>query len=167
MHHKLLLMSIIVFYFSVLPSNALARSEDTRLPLHIEANTAEFDDKTGVSIYRGKVRITQGSMLLTGEVVTLTAPNKKIEKITAEGNPATFHQLTDKNDEIDAEAQFMEYNTKTNKILLKRKAKLMQGSNSFTSERIEYNLVTKIVDAGDPKSGDRVKMVIVPTTIDQ
>ncbi len=165
MHHNLLLF--IILGLGLLPLTANARSQDTQLPLHIEADTAEFDDKTGISIYRGKVRITQGSMLLTGDVVTLISPNKQIDKITAEGQPATFHQLTDKNDEIDAEAQYMEYNTKTNKILLKRKAKLMQGSNSFTSERIEYNLVTKIVDAGDPKGGDRVRMVIVPSTIDQ
>lgn len=163
---SLFLLSIIICE-SVSSGTALARSEDTQLPLHIEADTAEFDDNTGISTYRGKVRITQGSMLLTGDVVTLIAPDKRIEKITAEGQPSTFHQLTDKNDEIDAEAQYMEYNAKTNKIVLKHQAKLMQGSNSFVSERIEYNLVTKIVDAGDPESGDRVRMVIVPSSQNQ
>lgn len=167
MRRNLLFIIAIIVGFSISSRTGQARSEDTRLPLHIEADTAEFDDNTGISTYRGKVRITQGSMLLTGEVVTLIAPEKRIEKITAEGQPATFHRVTDKNEEIDAEALYMEYNTKTNKIILKKKAKLMQGSNSFVSERIEYNLVTKIVDAGDPKSGDRVRMVIVPTTIEQ
>lgn len=167
MHRNLLLLIMTILGVSISSHPAQARSEDTQLPLHIEADTAEFDDNTGISTYRGAVQITQGSMLLTGDVVTLIAPDKRIEKITAEGQPSTFHQLTDKNDEIDAEAQYMEYNTKTNKILLKHKAKLMQGSNSFVSERIEYNLVTKIVDAGDPKSGDRVRMVIVPSSEEQ
>ena len=60
----------------------------------------------------------------------------------------------------------MEYNTTINKIILLKKATLLQGKNSFSSERIEYNILTKIVDAGDPKSGDRVKMTIMPNTID-
>jgi lipopolysaccharide export system protein LptA len=167
MYHKLLLLMAIFFVINVLSRTALARYEDTKLPLHIESDTAELDDNTGISTYRGNVRITQGSMRLTGDVVTLIAPEKRIEKITAEGQPATFHQLTKKNEKIDAEALYMEYNTKTNKITLKRKAKLMQGGNSFTSERIEYNLVTKIMDAGEPESGDRVKMVIVPSTVEQ
>jgi lipopolysaccharide transport protein LptA len=61
----------------------------------------------------------------------------------------------------------MEYNTKTNKITLKKKARMMQGKNSFSSELIEYHILTKTVEAGDVKSGDRVKMILIPTTVKQ
>lgn len=160
-------LMIICACISLLPLTSYGRTEDTRLPLHIEANTAEFDEKTGISTYRGKVRITQGSMVLTADLITVTAPNQQLHKITANGKPSTFHQLTDDGDPIDAEAENMEYDTKSNKIILKKKAKLMQGKNSFSSERIVYNVLTKTVEAGDVKSGDRVKMVILPASVDQ
>ncbi|MEN8128747.1 MAG: lipopolysaccharide transport periplasmic protein LptA [Pseudomonadota bacterium] len=160
------LFLLMLVCMSLLPPIGHGRSDDTRLPLHIEADTAEFDDNTGISIYLGKVRITQGTMVLTGDKITVFAPDKQLHKITAEGQPSTFHQTTDGDDQIDAEAQYMEYNTKTNMIILKKKAKMTQGNNSFSAELIEFHILTKVVDAGDPKSGDRVKMVIIPASID-
>ncbi len=150
----------------MLPTPSLGLSDDAQQPIQVEADTAEFDDNTGISVYRGKVRVTQGSMVLRGDHVTVTAPDRRLKKITSKGKPSTFHQVTDEGENIDAEAEHMEYNTTANKIILLKKATLHQGKNSFSSERIEYNLITKIVDAGDPKSGDRVKMTIMPNTID-
>jgi lipopolysaccharide export system protein LptA len=166
MNHKKI-STIVLACISILPLTGYGRSDDPRLPLHIESNTAELDDKTGISTYRGKVRITQGSMVLTADLITVNAPGQQLEKITATGKPSTFHQITDDGDEIDAEAEYMEYNTKKNKVILKKKARMMQGKNSFSSERIEYDILTKTVEAGDPKSGDRVKMIIIPDTIKQ
>ena len=149
----------------ILPATSFGLSDDSQQPIQVEADTAEFNDKTGISIYRGKVRVTQGSMVLKGDYVTVVAPDRKLRKITSKGKPTTFHQLTDEGESIDAESEYMEYNTTVNKIILLKKATLQQGKNSFSSERIEYNILTKIVDAGDPKSGDRVKMTIMPNTI--
>lgn len=150
----------------ILPTSSFGLADDAQQPIQVEADTAEFDDKTGISVYRGKVRVIQGSMVLRGDHVTVVAPDRRLKKITSKGKPSTFHQLTDEGESIDAEAEYMEYNTTINKIILLKKATLLQGKNSFSSERIEYNILTKIVDAGDPKSGDRVKMTIMPNTID-
>jgi len=46
---------------------AHARSDDNEQPLHITADTAELNDKTGISIYRGNVRMVQGTTIITGE----------------------------------------------------------------------------------------------------
>ncbi|MCP4409870.1 MAG: lipopolysaccharide transport periplasmic protein LptA [Gammaproteobacteria bacterium] len=157
---------LMLIYMSLAPPISHGRSDDTRLPLHIEADTAEFDDNTGISIYLGKVRITQGTMVLTGNKITVFTADKQLHKITAEGQPSTFQQTTDEDEQIDAEALYMEYNTKTNMITLKKKAKMTQDNNSFSAELIEFHILTKVVDAGDPKSGGRVKMVIIPDSID-
>lgn len=166
MNPRQLIYLLVGMNLGILPTSSVGLSDDAQQPLHVEADTAEFDDKTGISVYRGKVRVTQGSMVLQGDYVTVLAPNRKVKKITSEGKPSTFHQLTDKGESIDAEAEYMEYNTTVNKIILLKKATLQQGQNSFSSERIEYQILTKIVDAGDPKSGDRVKMTIIPNTVD-
>jgi lipopolysaccharide export system protein LptA len=147
---------------TTLSTQSHARSGDSRQPLHVEADTAEFNDNTGISVYHGSVRITQGTMVLTGDVVTVTAPNQHVKKIVSEGQLATFHQLTDDDEAIDAESEYMEYNAITNKIILLKKATMTQAGHTIASERIEYNTITKIVDAGDPKTGHRVKMTITP-----
>ncbi len=162
MNPKQLTTIIIIACLSLTPALIHARSGDSRQPMHVEADTAEFDDNTGISIYRGNVRVTQGTMVLTGNVVTVIAPNQQIEKITSEGQLATFHQLTDDGEAIDAEGEFMEYDRLNNKLILLRKAKIQQESHSLSSERIEYDTITRIVDAGDIKKGNRVFMTIIP-----
>jgi lipopolysaccharide export system protein LptA len=147
------------------PSYGYARSGDTEQPMHIEADSAEFNDNTGVSVYRGKVRVNQGSMVLTGDVVTVVAPKQRIQKVTSEGNLSTFHFVNDDNREIDAEAEYMEYNIKDQKIILRRKARLTEGQNTFSSVRIVYDTQTRVVDAGDPKKNSRVKMTIMPQSL--
>lgn len=144
------------------PVHVQGRAGDTEQPLHIESDTAEFNDRTGISVYRGDVRVTQGTMVLTGNVVTVVAPDQLIKTITAEGDLSTFHQINDDGEQIDAQAEHMEYDATTNKLILLRRARIDKTEHSFASERIEYNIVTKIIDAGDPANGNRVRMTIIP-----
>lgn len=141
---------------------ALALTGDSTQPINIEADSAEYDDKTGVSIYRGRVRLMQGSMVLTGKVVTITAPSQSLEKIISEGDLSTFKMLRDDGEEVYAEAEYMEYNMKNNQILLLRQAWVEQGNNKIASDRILYHTVSETVDAGDPEQGSRVRMTITP-----
>ena len=101
---------ILFLMIAVLFSNwAAARTDDATKPINIKADSAEINDLTGVSVYRGNVKITQGSMQLTGEKVVLETANKKVQKITAEGNLSTFKQTTDDGKLINAEAKKMVY----------------------------------------------------------
>jgi len=144
---------------------ALGLTGDTTQPIHIEADKAEYDDKTGVSIYRGKVRLIQGSMVLTGDKVTITAPEQQLQKIVAEGSKdhlSTFKMLRDDGEAVYAEAEFMEYDLSKHRILLLRHAWVEQSGNKIASERILYDTVKETVDAGDVSKGSRVKMTITP-----
>src|SRR5690554_7907613 len=55
----------------LLPAMASALPSDSEQPIHIQADTAELDDKKGTAIYRGDVVITQGTLKITGHTVTL------------------------------------------------------------------------------------------------
>ena len=46
---------------------ARALSTDRDQPIEIEADFAELDDSRGVTMYKGNVIVTQGSLKLTGE----------------------------------------------------------------------------------------------------
>jgi len=144
---------------------ALALTGDTTQPIDIEANTAEYDDKTGVSVYRGNVRLIQGSMVLTGYKITITAPGQKLHMIVAEGSKdrlSTFKMLRDDGEAVYAEAEFMEYDLSKHQILLLRQAWVEQSGNKIASDRILYDTVKETVDAGDVTKGSRVKMTITP-----
>jgi lipopolysaccharide export system protein LptA len=135
---------------------------DTEQPIQVEADSAEYDDKTGTSVYRGKVRMIQGSMVLTGDVVTVLTPNQRLTKIISDGHKATFKMLRDDGEAVYAEAQHLEYDIPGHRILLLRKAYVEQGHNRINSERIEYDTVSQTVEAGQQKDGGRVKMTIIP-----
>ena len=70
-------------------------------------------------------------MRLTGDVVVLETKNKKVKKITAEGNLSTFKQQTDDGRLINAEAEKMVYSIVENKIVLTNNAKLTEAGNTF------------------------------------
>ena len=68
---------------------------------------------------------------------------------------------------MQAWAQLIRYDIPANKVELIRNAQLDQNGDTFKGERIEYDTVSKIVNAsGSAKGGGdgRVKMIIKPQT---
>ena len=66
---------------------------DREQPIRVQADSAELDDKQGVAVYRGGVVITQGSLKITGDTVTITqTPQGDIDVFTAVGKPAYYEQ---------------------------------------------------------------------------
>ena len=149
----------------VLSSNATALTDDSTKPINIQADSAEINDVTGISTYRGNVRITQGSMSLTGDIVTLETENKKVQKIISEGKLCTFKQKTDDGRIINAEAEKMIYSITGNKIILTQNAKLTEAGNTFASDRIIFYTDREIVSAGSSSGNDRVNITVFPDTI--
>src|SRR5687767_15999901 len=78
-NHKLLSLILACGWLNAAPCFAL--TGDTEQPIRIKADTAELNDKTGISVYRGNVRVTQGSIVLEARTVRIMAPQKEIEKI--------------------------------------------------------------------------------------
>ena len=155
-----------------LPVSALSTDKDQ--PIEVEADEANLDDLNNVSIYRGNVIVTQGSIYMTGEVMTVhNTEDGDLDYLIMEGNPATYKQLPDNNTIHDqAKALRMEYYELKNLIVLIRDAWVKQETATLTGERIEYNTELSQVKAwgepvGDaaqtgaaPKKKGRVKLII-------
>ncbi len=141
---------------------AVARSGDSGKPINIEADSAEINDATGISVYRGNVEITQGTMRLTGEKVVLEIADERVKKITSEGNLSTFKQITDDGKVIHAEAEIMVYSVSINKIVLTKNAKLTEAGNTLASDRIVFYTDKEIVNAGSSTGNDRVNITVSP-----
>ncbi len=146
-----------------LPTVTVALTSDRQQPMHIEADRAELDEKTGVSIYSGSVKVTQGTLVLTGNRMQVFNRNDTLEKIIIDGAPATYRQRPDgKPEDLRAEALHMEYHARPERMVLQQKGVVWQGSNTFRSDRIVYDVARDQVQAGDSKGGQRVHIILQP-----
>ena len=151
---------ILLLICCLICTQAIARPDDRDKPIHITADTAELNDKTGISIYRGDVKMVQGTTILTGDVITIHSPDKKVNKVISIGELATYEEITTDGDPVYAEAEEMVYNRIESKIELFRRGKVTQLDNVFRSEHIIYYIEEELIDAGTPK--DRVNIIILP-----
>ena len=162
MSHNRIVLLLYLAAVTIYSTGVFARSDDSTKPISIKANSAEINDATGTSVYSGDIKITQGSMQLTGSRVTLKAKHKKVQIITAEGNPSTFKQTTDDGEVINAKAGKMVYDLSANKIVLTKNAKLTGAGNAFSSDRIVFHTDTEIVSAGSSTGSGRVNITVPP-----
>lgn len=142
-----------------------ALSSDREQPMYVEADRADIDDKRGVSVYRGNVKITQGTLALTAAELTVHSQNGEIVKAVAVGQPATYRQRPDgKDQDVEAEALRMEYFATEQKIVLLDKAEVRQAGDTFRSDKINYDIAKDVVNAGASAGtpGDRVRITIQP-----
>ena len=152
----------LVLLLACLPGSSLALSTDRQQPIFIEAEQVEIDKTNGFSRYEGNVKFRQGSLIIRGGIVMLYHKNGEIEKAVIEGKPASFQQTPDKGDaSIVSHANKMEYNAGTSRLFLFDSAKVSQGNNSFTGEKIEYDIIHGTVVANKDMEGQgRINAVI-------
>jgi lipopolysaccharide export system protein LptA len=158
-------------------SPAWSLSTDKDQPIEIEANAAELDDQKGITIYTGNVVVTQGSIRMTGDKMTVYYTRENdLDTVIMVGQPATYRQLPDNREIYDeAEALRMEFYNFKNLIVLIDNALVKQEDKRFSGNRIEYDTLNSKVWArgasgktaageGDTPATDsgRVKIIIHP-----
>jgi lipopolysaccharide export system protein LptA len=113
-----------------------------------------------MTVYRGRVVITQGTLRIRGDVVTIFFDeNNTISRLIAErvsdtdaepqgesadlraaGDLADFRQRPEENEEFhNAKADRMEWFAEKNKIVLLGNAESWQGDNRIQADRIVYD----------------------------
>ena len=159
-----------VLLLPAMPGYALP--EDKELPIHIEADEAVRDEKTGLTLYRGNVRIRQGSLKITAEQVTLYHINTQADKIVALGSPAHIQQQrTIDSEPMHAEGGIIEYYKEEERVHIREDAKLEQDGSTVRSDSIEYFINQELVKATSDDPGDgsqrRVEVVIPPHVVEE
>lgn len=152
----------------LLPALAMALPSDREQPIQIESDSADIDNRQGVSVYRGDVVMTQGSTRITGDVITVYTENQEVRKIVAEGFSKRAYyeeEQPDAQGTLQAWGHTIDYKVMDEKIHLIRQAQLVQKGDSFKGERIDYDLKQQKVNAKgqeNQKGDGRVQMVIQP-----
>tara|TARA_Y100000741_G_scaffold350251_1_gene320173 strand:+ start:115 stop:621 length:507 start_codon:yes stop_codon:yes gene_type:complete len=163
MLNKFLSCVLISFSWIVISSTYLfAYESDSEKPVFLESDSAKWDEESQKSTYRGNVIVTQGSMLLTGDLLIVTSKNDKINKMVITGEKATYKQKTRSGKIINGEAKKIEHFVDQAKIIFLNKAVLTQSNNIVKSNKIIYKTDTENISAGDKKGKSRVKMTLEP-----
>lgn len=146
---------------------ATAFNLESNDPIRLSADSARVDDSQGVAIYRGNVEVTQGNTRLTADRVELLRGSKGLERIDAEGSPATYHQPAAGNEAAtDAEARIIRYSASENRLRFEQDAVVKQDRDEFRGAVIDYDSANRVVTGEgrtpDGEGSGRVEMVIHP-----
>jgi lipopolysaccharide export system protein LptA len=154
----------ILLALCLLPPCAWGLDSDRDQPITIEADKASLNDKTGYSVYEGNVRLQQGTLLFTGNRMTVQLTDNKLDTIVLTGSPATYVQRPQgKDTDQHAEAGRIEYYAIEERVVLLDKARIWEsGDEEFRSDRIVFNLKSDTVDAGGGGDSGRVHITLQP-----
>lgn len=154
--------------------SAQAEKADREKPIQVEADRVSLDDMNKLSIFEGNVVLTQGTLLVKADKVTVRQDADKTQYATAVGRPLSFRQKRDGADDfIEGWAERLEYDGKRNQVELFQKARLKRNNDEIRGDYIFYDAVAETFRVGPAADGSkagvatppgRVRMVIQPKT---
>lgn len=149
---------------------ALAERADREKEIVVGADHLLADDANRTSTFEGSVVVTQGTMRMTANKVTVKEDADRHKFYVAYGAPVTFRQKRDKVDEwIEGFAERAEFDDLNDMLRLYNRARVKSNQNEITGEFISYDMNKELAEVTGAAPGakpaanpPRVKMTIVP-----
>lgn len=150
--------------------SALAEKADRDKPVNIESDRMNADDVKKTAVFEGRVVLTQGTLTIRADRITVRQDRDGFQYGTAIGNPASFRQKRDASSEfVEAEAERIEYDARADKVEFFEQARMrrdggddVRGNYISYDARTEHFTVTSRRDATKTGPQDRVRAVIQP-----
>lgn len=162
--HSLIVSLTLLLTLVMWANTTWAQEVSVKQPITIESDQAQIDEKKAISVYSGNVVLSQDGIKIHADKITLVGDAGQLRKLIAVGSPVRFSRLGDKrHSAVEGEAKKIEYFSQRNKVILSDEAKLSQGGNQFSGNRIEYDIDNQTVAATVSKTGkQRVQVTIQP-----
>lgn len=160
-----LLRATLALSAGLVSAGSFAIGADRDQPIHIQSDSAQRNENTGITIYQGDVDVKQGSTRILADKVTIYSTDNQVSRIIAQGNPAHYQEKPAPDRKtVAGQASTIEYLVTQEKLNLIENASLDQEGTTITGTRIQYDLKASEVKASsDGASGDgRIHMVIQP-----
>lgn len=152
---------VFALVFALFSHSVHARQSDFTKPILINADRTEYDEKTGIQIWSGNVEMTQGTMLIKADRITITLRDKKLSRVEGTGSPIKFQQENEAGELVTGNANSIDYNAENNSLALSGSATLTQPGQRLQSERIVFDINRQKVSAEGGDNG-RVSIQIQP-----
>ncbi len=156
---------LMVALLSMLAIESYARKSDFSMPIDVQADRSEFDEKEGVQSLIGNVEISQGTLKILADSISIRLKDNKLNTIEGQGTPIHFEQLNEAGELVIGEANSIIYDAEAGSLILLGKATLKQPRQHLESERIVFDSVTQTVSAEGGDKG-RVSIRIQPPTLE-
>ncbi len=169
-HLKRSLLSLLITVMGLpFSDGALALDSDRDQPIQIVADVAVRDELAGETRYEGNVVLTQGSLVITADTLSISHKVDEADKIVATGRPATLvQQPTPNQAPVDASAIRIEYVRSQDLVRFLKNARIAQDGSTLSGSQIDYLVSQRSVRAaGTPGAGgaSRVEVVIPPENL--
>jgi len=159
------LNKLLILLMAFVTSLVFALPDDAKQPIEIEALSVVVDETTGFNEFSGNAEVRQGSLLLLAELIQVQTDNEEVMSVVAKGSlqkPAKYSQ--DQEDQarfVEATATVITYEVNEGMIFLVGNAHLIQGFDSFSGDRLTYDINNdKVVVKGSEDGTERVKFKI-------
>ena len=164
-------LSTLLFTLIGLPlsHSALALDSDRNQPIQIVADVAVRDELAGETRYEGNVVLTQGSLVITADTLSILHSTDEADKIVATGKPATLaQQPTPDQAPVDASALRIAYVRSQALVRLLEDARIAQDGSTLSGNQIDYLVTQRTVRAAGTLGAEgtgRVEVVIPPENL--
>jgi len=145
------------------PTGTAARPAPARVrgPIKISAERAELDRRE-YALYRGRVRLETGEMVLTGDRLELRQPGQGQFEARLTGAPARLdHRGTAQAPPVTASAAQIVYDTRTATVDLSGGVQMARGGDQLSSGQVRYNVAARRITANGSGDG-RVHITLTP-----
>lgn len=151
-------------------AGALAERADREKEIVVGADRLLADDANRTSTFDGSVVVTQGTMRMTANKVTVKEDAERHKFYVAYGTPVTFRQKRDRVDEwVEGYADRAEFDDRNDVLKLFSHAKVKSNQNEITGEFITYDMNKELAEVTGAAPGatplpstGRVKVIILP-----
>lgn len=154
---------------AVLAGPAGAERADREKIIALVADHVTADDANRTSVWEGNVVITQGTMRLTANKVTVKEDAERHKFYVAYGDPVTFRQKRDNVDEyVEGYALRAEFDDLNDVVKLYDKARVKSDQNEINGNYIQYDMNKEVAQVQGappgttPPPNSRVKATFVP-----
>lgn len=128
---------------SCIATPASAEKADRDKPVNIEAERMTYDDLRQVNIFEGRVVLTQGTLTILADRITVRQDPEGFQHGTADKGPDGFAYFRQKREGIDEIVQGwgdrIEYNAKAEKAELTGRARFKRGDDEVRGNTIVYD----------------------------
>ncbi len=142
---------------------AMAKSSDRNAPMNIEANTTTYNanNDSTPTVLSGNVVITQGTLRINAARADVYQSGGEIRRTVLTGSPVRMSQQMDDGTPLDTVSAKVDYDMKTETVILTGGVVITQPRGNLRGERVVYNMKTGQVQSGG-QGGGRVRMTIQP-----
>ena len=146
-----------------------AERADRNEPMHLEADQVLMDDAKQISTFSGKVRLSQGTLLILGDKIVVVQDKDAFKHATVYGNTAEFRQKREgSNEYVEGYGERIEYDMRTETLDFSGKARLKRNLDEVSGDHITYNTKTEIFQVNGSNIStrnsppQRVRVVLQP-----